>query len=56
MKRLLLAFGIFAILTQFVGCGNSSPAPLDGSNMPDEVKKFEDRKKEEMERKINAAK
>jgi hypothetical protein len=50
MKRLLLSFGIFAILTQFVGC-DGSPKPAGGPATPAEVQKNADRKQEELDRK-----
>ncbi len=56
MKRLILGFGALAISTLLIGCGGSGGnPPADGSNNPDEVQKYEQRRKEERE-KSNPAK
>jgi hypothetical protein len=43
------------VLAQFLGCGNTPP-PTDGSNLPDEVRQYEERKKAERDAKAGAPK
>jgi hypothetical protein len=43
-------------LCQFVGCSDGSGAAGGGGTAPDEVKKYEDRKKAEREGRDNAPK
>jgi hypothetical protein len=47
MKRFVLLIGTLVLLIQLTGCGSNTPAPADGSNLPDEVKQYEARREAE---------
>ena len=52
MKRFVLSLGTLALLIPLAGCGSDSPAPADGSNLPNEVQEYEKRRQIEREKKI----